>query len=129
MQQSIRLTSDSAVKSQQLVALAQLYLKVRQPRDALLALDAAVNTAPPELLAATPGRSFSFDLAQTRAAAWMALGDLKQATAFEEHAVQIDPAAADAWSHLAKLYQREGRLTDQQRAEERGKTLLIDNSR
>ena len=59
----------------------------------------------------------------------MALGDLKQATAFEEHAVQLDPAAADAWSHLAKLYQREGRLTDQQRSEERGKTLLIDNSR
>jgi len=129
MQQSIRLTSDPTLKSQQLVALARLYLKARQPKDALLALDAAASTAPLELLAATPGRNFNFDVAQTRAAAWMALGDLKQATAFEEHAVQLDPAAADAWSHLAKLYQREGRLTDQQRAEERGKTLLIDNSR
>ena len=129
MQQSIRLSPDPAVKSQQLVELAGLYLKSRQPKDALLALDAAASTAPPDLLAATAGRSFNFDLAQTRAAAWMALGDLKQATAFEEHAVQLDPGAADAWSHLAKLYQREGRLADQQRAQERGKTLLTDGSR
>ncbi len=129
MQQSIRLGSDPATKAQELVELARLYLKVRQPRDALQALDAASSSAPPELLAATAGRSFNFELAQTRAAAWVALGDLKQATAFEEQAVQLDPEAADAWSHLAMLYQREGRLADQQRAQERGKTLLTDNAK
>jgi len=127
MLQSIRVSSDPSMKSQRLVKLARLYLKSRQPKDALLALDAAASTAPPDLLAATAGRRFSFDLAQTRAAAWMALGDLKQATAYEEQAVQLDPDAADAWSHLAKLYQREGRMADQQRAEERVTTLLKDN--
>lgn len=129
MLQSIRLSSDPSMKSQMLVRLAQLYLKSRQPKDALLALDAAANTVPPELSTATDGRTFNFDLAQTRAASWMALGDLKQATAFEEQAVRIDPNAADAWSHLAKLYQREGRLRDQQRAEERARRLPPDTSR
>jgi tetratricopeptide (TPR) repeat protein len=127
MLQSIRLSSDPSMKSQTLVKVARLYLKSHQPKDALQALDAAASTAPPELLAATAGRSFSFDLAQTRAAAWLSMGDLKQATAFEEQAVQLDPDAADAWAHLAKLYQREGRLADQQRAEERVKTLVPGN--
>jgi tetratricopeptide (TPR) repeat protein len=127
MLQSIRLSSDPSMKSQTLVKVARLYLKSHQPKDALQALDAAASTAPPELLAATAGRSFSFDLAQTRAAAWLSMGDLKQATAFEEQAVQLDPDAADAWAHLAKLYQREGRLADQQRAEERVRTLVPGN--
>ncbi len=125
--QSIRLSSDPAAKSQTLLKLARLYLKSRQPKDALLALDAAASTAPPELLAATGGRSFSFDLAQARAAAWMASGDLKQATAFEEQAVQLNPNAAEAWSHLANLYQRQGRLADQQQAAKRAASLLKDN--
>jgi tetratricopeptide (TPR) repeat protein len=127
MLQSVRLSSDPAAKSQGLVKVARLYLKSRQPKDALLALDAAASTAPPELLAATAGRSFSFDLAQTRAAAWLASGDLKQATAFEEQAVQLDPNAAEAWSHLANLYQREGRVADQQQAEKRVTTLRKDS--
>jgi Tfp pilus assembly protein PilF len=89
----------------------------------LQSLDAAARTAPPEMLATAAGHSFTFDLAQGRAAAWMALGNLQQATAFQEQAVQLNPDAPDAWSHLATLYQREGRLADQQRAEQRGRML------
>ena len=59
----------------------------------------------------------------------MGLGDLKQATTYEEQAVQLDPEAADAWSHLAKLYQRQGRTADQQRAEQRSKTLIAAGQR
>ena len=53
----------------------------------------------------------------------MALGNIGQATSFEEQAVKLDPDAADAWSHLAKLYQREGRVADQQLAERRASAL------
>ena len=129
LQQSILLSSDPAMKSHAQVRLARLYLISRQPKEALQALDEAARTAPPELLAAAPGRSFNFDVAQGRAAVWMALGDLKQATAFEEQAVQLDPDARDAWSRLAKLYQRQGRPADQQRAEERSKRLGSELSR
>ncbi|MGA7461276.1 MAG: tetratricopeptide repeat protein, partial [Candidatus Korobacteraceae bacterium] len=67
--------------------------------------------------------SFSFDLAQARAAAYMALGNIPQATLFEEQAVKLDPDAPDAWVHLARLYQRGGRLADQQLAERRASAL------
>jgi tetratricopeptide (TPR) repeat protein len=93
-----------------------------QPRPALEALDEALRSAPPAMLE-IGGRSFKFDVAQGRAAAWRQLGDLPQATSFEEEAVQLDPEAADAWSHLAKLYQRQGRVDDQHRAEARATAL------
>jgi Tfp pilus assembly protein PilF len=59
------------------------------------------------MLADTKGRSFSFNIAQGRSAVYMALGDLKQATTYQEQAVQLDPDAPDAWAHLAKLYERQ----------------------
>jgi tetratricopeptide (TPR) repeat protein len=126
-QQGISLSSDASTKADGLVKLARLYLMGRQPREALQTLDQAVAAAPPQLLGETKGPNFNFNVTQERAAAWMALGDLKQAISFEEQAVRLDPDAADAWSHLAKLYQREGRLADQKRAEERGGAIVTDN--
>jgi len=123
MREATRLSSDQAEKARGLIQLARLYFMSGQPKDALAALDEAAQTAPAELLQENGGRSFSFDLAQGRAAAWLALGDVSKATGFQEEAVKLDPTAADAWSHLAKLYQREGRIADQQRAEEHQKTL------
>lgn len=106
-----------------LLKLARIYVISGQPRPALQALDEAMRSAPPAMLEATSGRSFKFDVAQGRAAAWRALGDLQQATSFEEEAAQLDPEAADAWSHLAKLYARQGRVEDQHRAEARAAAL------
>jgi tetratricopeptide (TPR) repeat protein len=123
-QQSVALSSDPSMKARGLVKLARLYLMNRQPQQASQALDDAARAAPPELLAASAGRSFSFDIAQGRAAAWSALGNVEQAISYQEQAVQLDPDAADAWARLAKLYQRQGRVADQQRAEERSKTIL-----
>ena len=105
------------------VRLARQYIQAGQPRAALQALDAAVQSAPPAMLKATDGRSFSFNVAQGRAAAWWALGDAQKATSFEEEAVKLDPDASDAWSHLAKLYARQGRVEDQHRAEARATAL------
>jgi tetratricopeptide (TPR) repeat protein len=124
LEQGTALSSDPATKAHAEVRVARLYLMSHRPEDALRALDEATRLAPTDLLAEKTGRSFSFDIAQGRAAAWASKGDLAQATSFEEQAVQLDPDAPDAWAHLAKLYQRQGRLADQQRAEEKGKKLL-----
>jgi len=123
LQQAVQLSSARPMKSRALLKLARLALVTGQPRAALHALDEGVDNAPPEMLAVKEGRSFKFDVAQGRAASWRALGDLTQATSFQEEAVQLDPDAADAWSHLAKLYQRQGRADDEKRAEERAATL------
>ncbi len=122
-QQAVQFAPDPAPKSHALMKLGLLYLRARQPQQALQALDQAASTAPTDLLAASGGRSFSFDIAQARAAAWMALGNIPQATSFEEQAVKLDPDAPEAWSHLARLYQRGGRLADQQLAERRASAL------
>ena len=123
LQEGTRLASDPTVKTQNLLKLARLEFVTHQPQLALQSLNEAAQNAPPEMLSDKTGRSFSFDLAQGKAAVWMALGDLSQATSFEEQAVALDPQAPDAWSRLAKLYEREGRTADQQRAEARSKTL------
>jgi tetratricopeptide (TPR) repeat protein len=128
LQQTVQLSSGGPMKSRALLKLARLALVTGQPKAALQALDEAVADASPEMLAVKEGRSFPFDVAQGRAASWRALGDLTQATSFQEEAVQLDPDAADAWSHLAKLYRRQGRATDEQRAEERAATLAKDQA-
>ena len=103
--------------------LAQFYLHIQQPKLTLQALDEAVRSAPADALAATGAGSLRFNVAQGRAAAWGALGDLSQATSFQEEAVKLAPDAADAWASLAKLYQRQGRFEDEYRAEERARNL------
>jgi tetratricopeptide (TPR) repeat protein len=123
-EQGVSLTADPTAKSRALIQLGRLYLITQQPQAALQALDEAMRNAPPSLMAVKEGRSFDFDLDQGRAAAWSALGNLKQATSFEEQAVTLDPEAADAWSHLAKLYERQGRSEEQRCAEERGRVLV-----
>ena len=127
-QQTVQLTSDPAIKTRALVKLARLYLLTRQPKAALQALDDAVHSAPPAMTAVTQGRSFRFDVAQGRAAIWRAMGDLSQATLFQEEAVQLDPDAADAWYQLAKLYQRQGRAADERRAVEHANVLAASQN-
>ena len=105
------------------INLAQFYLHIQQPKLTLQALDEAVRSASADAVAATGEGSLRFNVAQGRAAAWGALGDIKQATSFQEEAVKLAPDAADAWSHLAKLYQRQGRFEDEYRAEERAAKL------
>ncbi len=124
-----QLSSDPATRTRALVKLARLYLVTRQPKAALQALDEAERNAPPQMADATEGRSFRFDVAQGRAAIWRAMGDMEQAISFQEQAVKLDPEAADAWSHLARLYQRQGRAADEQRAEERAKALAQEENR
>ena len=119
----IPLCNDPTIKARAQMKLARLYMMNHEPKKVLESLDDAENTAPSELLAEKSGRSFSFDIAQGRAAAWSVLGDAAKATGFEEEAVRLDPDAPDAWSHLAKLYAKDGRTAEQLRAEQRSKAL------
>jgi tetratricopeptide (TPR) repeat protein len=131
-QHSVSLATDSPnasnvplkiTKARALVRLSRLYIEAAQPRAALQALDEAMRNATPGMLRPSGGRTFSFNVAQGRAAAWWALGDAKQATSFEEEAVKLDPDASDAWTHLAKLYAKQGRVEEQHRAEARATAL------
>lgn len=119
-QEAVRLSSREGVA---LVKLANLYIEVGQPKVALQELDKAMRSASGDALPATGRSSLRFEVAQGRAAAWDALGDLKQATSFAEESVAVAPDAADAWSRLAKLYQMQGRFADVYRAEERAAAL------
>src|ERR1019366_696124 len=119
-QEAVRLSSREGVA---LVKLANLYIEVGQPKVALQELDKAMRSASGDALPASGRSSLRFEVAQGRAAAWDALGDLKQATSFAEESVAVAPDAADAWSRLAKLYQMQGRFADVYRAEERAAAL------
>lgn len=124
-QQAVQQATNPALEARSLVRLAHLYIETGHARDALPILDQAANLAPPEILPAAGGRSFRFNVAQARAAAWFSLHDLPRAILFQEEAVQLDPNAGDAWAHLAKLYGRQGRADDQRRAEKRATALAL----
>jgi tetratricopeptide (TPR) repeat protein len=126
-EQGLPSVNDPKTKARAYIQLARAYLITHQPQKALQALDDAAKAAPPDLLKEKTGRSFSFDVAQGHAAVYSSMGDLKQATVYEEEAVALDPTAPDAWAHLARLYEKQGRTSEQQRAEERGKLLLSSN--
>ena len=113
----------SARPDQVKIKLAQFYLHIQQPKLTLQTLDEALRSAPADAVAATGEGCLRFNVAQGRAAAWTALGDLKQATSFQEEAVRLGPESADAWSHLAKLYQRQGQFENEYRAQERAAKL------
>jgi tetratricopeptide (TPR) repeat protein len=106
-----------------LVQLGYYYLHLKRPNDALGALDEAARTAPPELTAATGRGSFSYNVANGRAATWKALGDTARAISFQEEAVRLAPDAPQAWLNLARLYQLEGRSADAASANARAAAL------
>ncbi len=124
-QEAVRYSSREGVA---MVKLANLYVEAGQPKPALQEFDKAMRSASSEALAETGKGSLRFEVAQGRAAAWEALGDLKQAASFAEEAVAVAPDAPDAWSHLAKLYQMQGRFADEYRAEDRAAALGSNQS-
>jgi tetratricopeptide (TPR) repeat protein len=122
-QEAVRQTANPALKARSLLRLARLYVETGHGEAALQALDEGVSIAPPQMVQPGSGRNFRFNVAQARAAAWWSLHDLPRAISFQEEAVQLDPNAADAWAHLAKLYGRQGRVEDERRAAEHATAL------
>ena len=101
-----------------LLPLGYADLAAHRPEMALQAFDRAVAGLPPH-----GGNAFLADLAHGRAAAWDALGDLPRAVSLAEETVRLRPSSSEDWLILAKLYEREKRFEDAQRARERAANL------
>jgi cytochrome c-type biogenesis protein CcmH/NrfG len=69
------------------------------------------------------GNAILADVAHGRTAAWDALGDLQRAVSLAEETVRLRPSSSEDWLILAKLYDREQRFEDGQRARERAAKL------
>jgi tetratricopeptide (TPR) repeat protein len=102
-----------------LLSLGYDDLNAHHPREALQAFDRALKSVPAPPSGKGSGSYFYVNLAHGRAVAWRALGDFRQATAFEEEAVRLAPDRSDDWLALAELYEHEGRSMDAQRARQR----------
>jgi predicted Zn-dependent protease len=110
------------------VFLAQLslgfdYLNAGRTRDALDAFDHSQAAFREEKGEGIAGHEpFYATLAHGRSVAWKALGDVKQAVAFEEDAVRLAPDRSGDWLELAQLYNYQGRTEDALRAQQQAAT-------
>ncbi len=95
--------------------LGYLYLQLNQPDKAIIVFDKAAHSTPSALKAADNG-FFAFKVAQGRAAALDALGNLDRAIAYQEEAANLEPNVPAPWRRLAKMYERAGRTQDANRA-------------
>jgi len=101
--------------------LAQVYLTINQPQEALAALDAATDSSahePPDTR-----KEIEMQVAERRAKAWAKLGDLRQAVGFQQEALTYEPSNPRLWSSLADLYAAQGQSKLEQAARERAQTL------
>jgi tetratricopeptide (TPR) repeat protein len=97
------------------VQLARLELQRRRPTQSLEALDLAMKFSVVQDESAM-GAEFQAEVAEGRAQAWFALGDMQRAAGFEEQAVRFTPGNADRWKDMANLYQAMGRTSEASRA-------------
>jgi len=102
---------------QHLLDMGYVYLGNNQPAEALKAFNEAARRAPKDIRSADNG-SFDFMVAQGRAAAWEATGNLERAVTFQEEAARLAPNTPAPWRRLAKLYRLQGRVQDSDRARE-----------
>ena len=89
--------------------LGQIYLVMKQPRQALDAFDRATRSSPYKGEASAAGAEFQAQVAEGRARAWQALNDLGRAVESQEQAVKFTPNSASRWMELASLYDAQGR--------------------
>jgi Flp pilus assembly protein TadD len=96
-----------------LLLLGYTQLDASRPKDALQAFDRAEKALPPS---SSDGDAPLAASDNGRALAWNMLGDLGQATSFQERAVHLAPNSPSYWNQLAHLYELQGRAADAQRA-------------
>ncbi|HXP47430.1 MAG TPA: hypothetical protein VN810_09160 [Terriglobales bacterium] len=101
----------------ELLSLGYAELDAQQPRQALRAFDRSASLRSQSARASD--NSFLANLARGRARAWSELGDMQRAISFQEETVRLVPDSALDWLELARLYDREQRSQDAQRALDR----------
>jgi tetratricopeptide (TPR) repeat protein len=89
--------------------LGQVYLAMNDPQRALAAFDRAERRSPFEKGASVLGLEFHARLAEGRARAWRALGDLPRGQQYADQAVRLTPDNASRWLLLADLYAAQGK--------------------
>jgi len=109
------------VPDRELLALGYAELDAQQPRQALRAFDLSAH-----LQSRPDDNFFQAGLARGRARAWMALGEMNRAFSFQEETVRLLPDSTLDWLELARLYDREQRPQDAQRARDRASALQSD---
>jgi tetratricopeptide (TPR) repeat protein len=97
-------------------------LAMQQPQAALRDFDRAAANLPPQPVM-TGENSLPANVAQGRALAWGALGDLQRAISFQEEVVHQAPERAQAWLELADLYDRAQRFADGKSARQRAAAI------
>ena len=103
--------------------LAQVYLAMGEPRQALEALDWAARHNPFSKGAGLLGAEFNGRLAEGRAQAWASLNDLKQSETFARQALVFTPQNPQRWLLLAKIYELEGKSIESARARQNALAL------
>jgi len=97
------------------VQLARLELQRGRSTQSLAALDVAMRFSVVHDDSAM-GAEFQAEVAEGRAQAWFALGDMQRAAGFEEQAVRFTPDSAERWRDMANLYQALGRSSEAEQA-------------
>lgn len=105
----------------ELLSLGYAELAARRPREALKAFDRASAILPQP--AKPADNAFLANLAHGRAISWNELEDVNRAIAFEEETLRLAPNRASDWLDLARLYDREQRVEDAQRARARATAI------
>lgn len=109
--------------SPMLLQLGNYALSVADPEDALEAFDEAMRCSTTDLKRGRGENSFLYKVATGRAEAWRRIGDIGQATEFQQQAAQLAPNAQRAWLNLAQLYELAGRSADAERAKAHAASL------
>jgi len=104
-------------------SLGHVYLSMNQPHDALAAYDRAERASPYRNDNTDSGKLFNARLAEDRAKAYRAKGDLASAIAQQELAVRFTPWETAGWVALAELYEAQGNSAAAATARQRVQTL------
>ena len=109
--------------------LGEVYLKMKQPQNALRAFDEAERRSPYRGPGAVLGKTFQVEVATGRALAHLLVGDTTGALSYQQQAVNIAPRDPARWLELAELYQAQGRSESAQQARSRAESLARDGWR
>jgi tetratricopeptide (TPR) repeat protein len=101
--------------------LAEVYLAMNQPQDALAALDGAIEHSEYDL--PNDKKKLELQVAQTRSRVWAKAGDLTRAVGFQQEALSYDSSNPQRWLALADLYQAQGQPSLEQYARQRAEAL------
>jgi tetratricopeptide (TPR) repeat protein len=120
LKRAIRLSSQPLVLY---MTLARFELASNQPQQALDSLQAAEKSSPFRNGDESVAPELYSEIAESRAAAYLRMGDMKGAIAQQQLAVKLTPAVPSRWMRLADLLQNSGQTQLAAEAREKAQEL------